>query len=189
MAGLGHEVHLLCQERNVQGLPWIDAVGTWDEGELHVEVLREPVRCTVYTPPIGRVLPVYVADSYEGFDAKPFEDLTDAELERYIETNVNAVRAVASRAAPDAALANHLVMGPVVLARAGLGYAVKIHGSALEYTVKRHPDRFMPLAPSPSELPWAVEHLRMCGCSLEQLAPKDVNDCPHCGRRLPAIER
>jgi hypothetical protein len=29
----------------------------------------------------------------------------------------------------------------------------------------------------------------MCGCSLEQLAPKDVNDCPHCGRRMPAIER
>src|SRR5687768_11493930 len=49
--------------------------------------------------------------------------------------------------------------------------------------------KLLPLAPSPSELPWAVEHLRMCGCSLEQLAPKDVNDCPHCGRRLPAIER
>jgi hypothetical protein len=49
--------------------------------------------------------------------------------------------------------------------------------------------KLLPLAPSPSELPWAVEHLRMCGCSLEQLAPKDVNDCPHCGRRMPAIER
>jgi len=49
--------------------------------------------------------------------------------------------------------------------------------------------KLLPLAPSESELPWAVEHLRMCGCSLEQLAPKDVNDCPHCGRRMPAIER
>jgi hypothetical protein len=49
--------------------------------------------------------------------------------------------------------------------------------------------KVLPLAPSPSELPWSVEHLRMCGCSLEQLAPKDVNDCPHCGRRMPAIER
>ena len=46
----------------------------------------------------------------------------------------------------------------------------------------------LPLAPSPSSLPWAVENLRMCGCSLEQLAPADVNDCPHCGRRLPALE-
>ena len=49
--------------------------------------------------------------------------------------------------------------------------------------------KLLPLAPSPSELPWGVEQLRLCGCSLEQLAPKDVNDCPHCGRRMPAIER
>ena len=49
--------------------------------------------------------------------------------------------------------------------------------------------KLLPLAPSPSELPWSVDNLRMCGCSLEQLAPKDVNDCPHCGRRMPAIER
>ena len=47
----------------------------------------------------------------------------------------------------------------------------------------------LPLAPSPSELPWTVDNLRLCGCSLEQLAPKDANDCPHCGRRMPAIER
>ena len=45
----------------------------------------------------------------------------------------------------------------------------------------------LPMAPSASNLPWSVENLRLCGCSLEQLAPKDVNDCPHCGRRLPAI--
>jgi hypothetical protein len=47
----------------------------------------------------------------------------------------------------------------------------------------------LPLAPSPSDLPYAVENLRLCGCSLEQLVPKDLNDCPHCGRRLPAVER
>ena len=48
--------------------------------------------------------------------------------------------------------------------------------------------KVLPLAPNPSNLPWAVENLRLCGCSLEQLAPKDVPDCPHCGRRLPALE-
>jgi hypothetical protein len=48
--------------------------------------------------------------------------------------------------------------------------------------------KVLPLAPSESHLPWAVENLRLCGCSLEQLAPKDVPDCPHCGRRLPALE-
>ena len=49
--------------------------------------------------------------------------------------------------------------------------------------------KLLPLAPSSSELPWTVDNLRLCGCSLEQLAPKDANDCPHCGRRMPAIER
>jgi hypothetical protein len=48
--------------------------------------------------------------------------------------------------------------------------------------------KVLPLAPTGSNLPWAVENLRLCGCSLEQLAPKDVNDCPHCGRRLPAMK-
>jgi glycosyltransferase involved in cell wall biosynthesis len=41
-------------------------------------------------------------------------------------------------------------MGPAILARglapSGTPYAVKIHGSALEYTVKRHPRRFLPAA-------------------------------------------
>ena len=46
----------------------------------------------------------------------------------------------------DAALANHLIMGPAILARAGLRFAAKIHGSALEYTVKPHAKRFLPYA-------------------------------------------
>ena len=46
----------------------------------------------------------------------------------------------------------------------------------------------LPLAPSPSELPWSVENLRFCNWC-EQLAQKDLNDCPHCGRRMAALER
>jgi len=49
--------------------------------------------------------------------------------------------------------------------------------------------RVLPLAPSASNLPYSIENLRLCGCSLEQLVQKDLNDCPHCGRRLPAVER
>lgn len=45
----------------------------------------------------------------------------------------------------------------------------------------------LPLAPSPSNLPWAVENLRMCACGEGQLVQKDLNDCPWCGRRLPPI--
>ena len=48
--------------------------------------------------------------------------------------------------------------------------------------------KVLPLAPSPSNQTWSVANLRLCGCSLEQLTPKDVNDCVTCGRRLPAMD-
>jgi glycosyltransferase involved in cell wall biosynthesis len=149
LKSLGHEVHLLCQDRDAAELEFVDAVGHWDTGELEVTVVREPVRCTVYLPPIGRVLPVYVADRYEGFDARPFAELGDDELAHYLERNVAAVRDVVRRVEPEAALANHLVMGPAILARALGGevpFAIKIHGSALEYTVRPNQERFLPYA-------------------------------------------
>ena len=41
----------------------------------------------------------------------------------------------------------------------------------------------LPLAPSPSRLPWSIENLRLCPwCG--QMAQKDLNDCPTCGRRM-----
>jgi glycosyltransferase involved in cell wall biosynthesis len=149
LARLGHEVHLLSQDRDPLAHAWVDAEGDWDAGALEVRVRREPVRATVYRPDIAGVLPLYVADRYEGVDARPFEELSEEEVDRYLRRNVTAAHEVAERARPDVALANHLVMGPAVLAQAlegtGVPYAVKIHGSALEYTVKRHP-RFKPFA-------------------------------------------
>ena len=78
---------------------------------------------------------------------KTFPDLSDAELDRYLEANVAAVREVVAIAGePDAALANHLIMGPAILARAGLRFAIKVHGSDISYTVRPHPERFVPYA-------------------------------------------
>jgi glycosyltransferase involved in cell wall biosynthesis len=145
----GHTVDLLCQEPRPDELDFVDAVGTWEGGEARVQTLREPVRVTAWRPDIGRLLPVYVADRYEGFEARTLLECSDAEVDAYVQANVAAVRDVCARARPDVALANHLVMGPAILAR-GLGgnvpYAVKVHGSALEYVVKRDPERFLPWA-------------------------------------------
>ena len=145
MVRLGHEVHLFCQDRHAAEADFVDAVGRWSAGRLHIEVVRRPIRCTAYLPDIGDLLPVYVADRYEGFEARPYPQLTDAEIERYIAANVAAIRDVVAASAPEVALANHVVMGPVILARALGGtvpYAVKIHGSALEYTVRPNLARF-----------------------------------------------
>jgi glycosyltransferase involved in cell wall biosynthesis len=124
LARLGHEVHLLCQDREVT-IPGV---------QIHI-------------PDIGGLLPVYVKDPYEGFEVKTFPELTEEELAHYIEANVAAVREVAEEVGGiDLALANHEVMGPAILARADIApYAVKVHGSALEYTVKPFP-RFLPYA-------------------------------------------
>jgi len=135
LANLGHEVHVLCQDRQVR----VDGV------EIH-------------NPDIHGLLPVYVKDPYEGFEVKTFSELSEAELERYIEANVAAVREVADAVGGfDAALAGHLVMGPCILARAGIGeFAAKIHGSALEYTVK----------PDPRFVPYAEEGMHAANCVL-----------------------
>src|SRR3954454_6743264 len=86
LAKLGHEVHLLCQDKHTK----IDGV------EIH-------------NPDIHGLLPVYVKDPYEGFEVKTFPELTGEELDRYIEANVTAVREIASTVGGiDAALANHL---------------------------------------------------------------------------------
>ena len=150
----GHEVHLLSQDRHPEQHAFVDVAGDWDEGTLRLRPVREPRRgqagsCTVYRPDIGDLLPVYVADRYEGIQARTFAECSDEEVARYIDANVAAVSEVVSRAAPDVALANHLVMGPAILARAlggRVAYAVKVHGSALEYTVKPNPERFLPFA-------------------------------------------
>jgi glycosyltransferase involved in cell wall biosynthesis len=151
---LGHEVHLFCQDRHPERQSFVGAAGDWDSGGLRVSALCGPRAegsplCTVYRPDIGGLLPVYVQDPYEGVEAKTFAQCTEAEVAAYIQANVDAVREVAERVRPDVALANHVVMGPVILARAlgsGTPYAVKIHGSALEYTLKPDPERFLPYA-------------------------------------------
>ncbi len=151
LVGLGHEVHLLSQERHPERLRFVDAAGDWDGGVLRVRKLTDgpSARCTVYRPNIGPLLPVYVADRYEGIEARTFAECSDEQIARYVDANVAAVRELAELVRPQLALANHLVMGPVILARGLRGevaYVVKVHGSALEYTVKPQPERFLGFA-------------------------------------------
>lgn len=60
----------------------------------------------------------------------------------------------------------------------GKVYRDRETGEELEVVAK-----VLPLAPSPSNLPWSVENLRFCPWC-DQLAQKDLNDCPTCGRRM-----
>jgi hypothetical protein len=46
--------------------------------------------------------------------------------------------------------------------------------------------RVLPLPPSLSRLPFAVENLRFCPWC-DELAQRDLNDCPTCGRRMDPL--
>jgi len=66
----------------------------------------------------------------------------------------------------------------VIEAEPGETYVERESGEPLEVVGK-----VLPMSPSPSRLPWAVENLRFCPwCG--QLAQKDLNECPTCGRRM-----
>src|SRR5947208_7898040 len=111
---LGHEVVLVCQEPNP---------GAYDLGGARV------VRPTLP----DNLLPVFVLDRYEGLEPQLLQELTPEERERYVAANAAAVRA---ELPADLVFANHVLLGGPVAAAAGAPYAVKAHGSELEYSMR-----------------------------------------------------
>jgi hypothetical protein len=69
----------------------------------------------------------------------------------------------------------------VIEAEPGEVYRDRDTGDLLEVIGKE-----LPLPPSESRLPWAVENLRFCTWC-DELAQKDLNDCPTCGRRMEPL--
>ena len=113
----GHEVTVFCQE---------PSPGEYDLAGA--EVVR---------PEIGGLLPVFVLDRYEGVEARLLQDFTPAESRRYVERNASAVR---ERLPADLVFTNHVLMGGPVGAATGAPYAVKAHGSELEYAMRGRPE-------------------------------------------------
>jgi glycosyltransferase involved in cell wall biosynthesis len=147
---LGHDVLLLCQEHKISELDFVDEYGEFTAGNLGFRTTATGIaaaagRVRLVRPAIGRILPVYVHDAYEGFEAKTFVDLTDEELQTYTDANIEALVTAIREHDPDAIITGHEVMGPYIALRAcertGSEYVTKLHGSALEYAVKRQ-DRY-----------------------------------------------
>jgi glycosyltransferase involved in cell wall biosynthesis len=92
---------------------------------------------TVVRPEIGELLPVFVVDRYEGLHAKLLQDFTREERDRYVDLNVRAVR---EQLPADVVFANHVLLGGPVAAGVGIPYAVKAHGSELEYALRGNAD-------------------------------------------------
>ena len=87
----------------------------------------------VVRPEIGGLLPVFVLDRYEGLEARLLPELTTEERDRYVEANAGALR---EHLPADLVFANHVLLGGPVAAATGSRYAVKAHGSELEYSMR-----------------------------------------------------
>ncbi|MSX02845.1 MAG: hypothetical protein F2813_06750 [Actinobacteria bacterium] len=84
----------------------------------------------------------------------------------------------------------------------GQRYRLRAPSSGREIVIEAQPDviyrdeqsgevlevvgEVLPLAPSQSRLPWAVENLRFCDrCGA--MAQRDLNECPTCDRRMAPL--
>jgi glycosyltransferase involved in cell wall biosynthesis len=117
-SGAGHEVTVVCQERHPE---------RYDLGGASVVVPELP----------GGLLPTFVLDRYEGLEPKLLQDLTADERARYVEANAAALRDLLPA---DLVFANHVLLGGAVAAASGARYAVKAHGSELEYSMRGRPE-------------------------------------------------
>jgi glycosyltransferase involved in cell wall biosynthesis len=109
----GHDVVVVCQEPRPE---------RYDLGGARV-----------FRPNVGGLLPVFVLDRYEGLEAKLLQDFTKGELERYVALNATALCAMLPA---DLVFANHVLLGGPVGFASGLPFAVKAHGSELEYSMR-----------------------------------------------------
>ena len=112
-ARAGHEVTVVCQEHHPE---------RYDLGGA--EVVR---------PDVGGLLPVFVLDRYEGYDVKLLQDCARKELDAWVSANAAAVSALLPA---DLVLCNHVLLGGAVGRATGAPYAVKAHGSELEYSMR-----------------------------------------------------
>jgi glycosyltransferase involved in cell wall biosynthesis len=110
----GHDVVVVCQERHPERF---DLAGA--------RVLRPEL-------PDG-LLPVFVLDRYEGLEPRYLQDFTAAERDRYVEANAQALRELLPA---DLVFTNHVLPGAAVGAASGTRFAVKAHGSELEYSMR-----------------------------------------------------
>ncbi len=113
----GHDVTVFCQEPHPE---------LYDLG-----------RAEFVRPDVGGLLPVFVHDRYEGYEVKLLQDCTRSELDVWVEANASALR---DRLPADLVFCNHVLLGGPVGAAAGAPYAVKAHGSELEYSLRGNDD-------------------------------------------------
>jgi glycosyltransferase involved in cell wall biosynthesis len=114
----GHDVTVVCQEPHPE---------RFDLGGARVVRPELP----------DRLLPVFIVDRYEGLEPRRLQDLTQEQRDRFVDANAAVVR---EQLPADLVFANHVLLGGPVGAASGAPFAVKAHGSELEYSMRGNAD-------------------------------------------------
>jgi len=142
----GETVHLICQENHPELYDFIcEGIIYHSNGNKETILKRDPVypgKCILHKPKLGNTLPVYVSDKYEEFsDPQPMINLGDAEIENYLQINIQVLTQVVDENQVKVIHANHAVLMSVVAQQVAkkrrIPYAIMPHGSAIEYAVKK----------------------------------------------------
>lgn len=143
----GVNVYLVCQEPNIEAYDSVSEAYELDEkgklGKLFSRECKTDGKLTYIRPFLRNgLLPVFVGGKFPGFDnVKAFGELSDDELQSYIDTQLQSILAVASYFEVITIFANHIVMMPYIafLAKrenSKLRYHLIPHGSEIEYLIK-----------------------------------------------------
>lgn len=142
----GKEVNLLCQDFDPMAIDFVNEYYEFNEDNTEYKLVGEkespfPGKVRVFKPNLNGFLPVYVYDHYEGYEVKEFPDCTDEEVDRYVTQNKNALELVVNNFGVKVVNTNHLVLFPhiatLVKETTGVKHLITVHGSALNFTVKK----------------------------------------------------
>ena len=127
LSGQGHDVTVFCQDPDPSA---------HNLGDVNVIV-----------PELPGALPVFVLDHYADAHPALLTAMDASAIAEYVAANAAAIQ---EQGPADLLICNHLLLGGPVGAASGLRYAVKAHGSELEFAMRDRPDL----------CDWAAETLR-----------------------------
>lgn len=146
LAKVGKEVNLLCQDFDPMAIDFVNEYYEFNQENTEYQLVGEkaspfPGKVRVFKPHLNGFLPVYVYDHYEGYEVKEFPNCTDEEVASYVTQNKNALELVVNDFGVKVVNTNHLVMFPhiatLVKETTGIKHLITVHGSALNFTVKK----------------------------------------------------
>ena len=148
LVALGHDVTLVCQDREPERCDFIDSVYELDEANQELTLLDQhrprshDGACRLVRPNLSGDLLVYIEGAFPPFEdsrVRAFQNASPQLRDRYVARNIAALSTTFARWMPDVVLAQHLIMQPYVVRAALDGrapYMVTEHGSALNFSVR-----------------------------------------------------